>query len=106
MDWEKATDSVLDISMATFGAPSVSHIYTPEGGVPTPIRGIFSNEYVSVDSAGISSSMTAPNLGVRLSELPCAPKPGDKVTVEGVQYKITNSEGDGQGGATLILQDA
>lgn len=107
MNWEKATDSVLDMTMATFGAPAVSHTYTPDGGAPSPIRGIFSNEYVAVDSGqGVTSSLTAPRLGVRLSELPCVPKPGDKVTVSGVEYKIINSEEDGQGGSTLILQNA
>lgn len=107
MDWQKATDQVLTIAADTFGRGRVI-TYVPAIGAPYGLaRGIFANAHVAVDiGSGVDNSMLAPTLGVRLSDLATKPRKGDRVTVDGVTYKIIDSQEDGEGGSTLILQKA
>lgn len=105
VDWEKATDRVLEIGTKTFDPGTI--YYLPVGGSPVKIPGVFSRAHVDIDTGdGPPTSSYRPILGVRLTDLPCAPSSKDLIQVKGVDYKIIDSQEDEAGGATLILQEA
>jgi hypothetical protein len=101
MSWETARDAALKIAMGTFGKVVT---YTPTVGSPTQISGVFDNSHVAVIVNGVEHSQVAPTLGIRLADLAAKPTKGDQVTVGGVTYKVIDSQEDGAGGTTLILQ--
>ncbi|OFZ54973.1 MAG: hypothetical protein A2428_03105 [Bdellovibrionales bacterium RIFOXYC1_FULL_54_43] len=100
MDWSTLSDGVLSRALNTFGTP-VS--YTPNGGDEIQISGVFSNAHILVEVGGVPQSMTAPTLGIRLADLPAKPTKDDQITIKGLNYRITDSQEDGEGGTTLIL---
>lgn len=103
MDWNAATERLLGVAMSTFGGKDPV-TYTPVTGSPKEIKAIFDAEFQSIDNkTGLPLSSTQPALGVRLSDLPAAPRKGDHVTVKGTTYKVMESQPDGQGGALLLL---
>lgn len=105
VDWAKATDAVISICRDTFGK-QVSYTLVGGGGTVS-IDGIFEAQHVALRvGSGPESSMVAPALGIRLADLPRKPAKGDFVTVDSVNYRVSDSQEDGQGGATLILHRA
>lgn len=105
MDWAKATDSILTLCRDTFGK-TVSYTVSGGGGTVS-IKGVFDAQHVAPSVGnGPESSMVAPALGIRLADLPRKPAKGDWVGIDGVSYRVIDSQEDGQGGAMLILHRA
>lgn len=92
----------------TFGDPVT---YIPRTGEAYEIAvtdgagGIFEavTQLVDPDTGAVVISQQ-PNIYFRLSDLRASPQNGDRLTVNGVTYKILEPQLDGQGGVTLRLQ--
>ncbi len=67
----------------------------------TPL-GIFDDAYEVVKS-GMGMASTAPAVGLATSDVPDDPV-NQRVTIKGVSYCIVDSEPDGTGWTTLILE--
>lgn len=91
--------------MDTFGVGASGLVtYVSKEGPSFQVRGIFDNAFVSVDpNAQAAVQSVAPMLGIKLSDLPRAPRVGDKVIVRDVPYQIDHVEKDVHGGASLFL---
>jgi hypothetical protein len=74
--------------------------YTPSGGSDVSIKGVFDNTWVDVE--GVVS--LKPILRIDLSDLEALPAKGDTVSIETVNYRVSESRLDGYGGSTLILK--
>lgn len=104
MAWADAVNRILSSSLSVFGEAVT---YLPVTGGSRAMRGIYNELYVEVDpETGAMVSSQQPNLGVRLSDFPVRPKPGDRFTVRNVTYKLRDCQEDGEGGAKLILTKA
>jgi hypothetical protein len=99
---------VLAPAIQVFGEPAT---YTPDGGSPTAVTGVFdaAHKLVTVDmgeesfhTAGVST--TAPAFGIRLKDFPVPPEQGDGLRVRDTDYVVMDIHPDGHGGAHLILQ--
>lgn len=100
-DFREHVCDILDHSKCAFGEDVV---YTPRGQQPINIRGIFDREFQQVDpDTEIVIASNTPMLGVKLADIPFKPKKGDKVKIRNIEYKLTDAQEDGQGGASLIL---
>jgi hypothetical protein len=99
MSFRTLTDSLVDLCQEVFGAECT---YTPDGGSPVTINGVFDNAYVDVE--GVVT--LKPTLRIALDDLEAEPGKGDEVTVDEVAYRVMESREDGFGGTTLILQKA
>ena len=92
----------------TFGEPVT---YLPRVGSAYEIAvsdgagGIFEavTQLVDPDTGAVVIS-NQPNIYFRLSDLQATPANGDRITVQGVTYRIVEPLFDGQGGVTLRLQ--
>lgn len=70
------------------------------------MTGIFDKahaEVLMIDGAPISS--VYPKMGVRNLDLPVTPGPGDRLTVNGITYRVDESRPDGEAGTVLILDE-
>lgn len=68
------------------------------------INAVFDRDYQAVDpdtERVISSNQ--PMIGVRLRDLPAKPCKGDHVVIGEEEFKVIDSQEDGQGGASLFL---
>lgn len=103
MDWRTSTDMVLGAVRDTFGDQVT---YLPNGGTPTPIKAIFSNQFVAVQTgrSGIGAASFHPTLQVKLADLPSPPTKLDTVQYGSVTYMVVESQEDGYGGSLLILK--
>ncbi len=103
MAWSDATSAVLLQVLGTFGQTVV---YTPASGTPVTITGVFDKEATAIDLGGgmPAVSSVSPVLLIKLSDLVAKPAKGDRVTVAGTNYRMIDSEEDGQGGSKLRLQ--
>ncbi len=99
MSFKALGEQLVSLTNGVFG-DSIS--YTPSGGLPVSINGIFDNAFVDVE--GIVS--LKPVLRIDLSDLVGAPGKGDQVTIDTVVYSVSESRLDGHGGTTLILKRA
>lgn len=81
--------------------------YNPSVGSPVTINGVFNRQFVEIDpNTGQAIATNQPNLLVRLADLSSAPTLADTVTVNGVSYKVIDSQEDGEGGSLLLLHRA
>lgn len=80
--------------------------YEPIDGGRYPILGVFDREFELIDpqTENVIAS-NRPALGIRLADLPQSPKEGDLVYIDATRecFRVTDSQEDGQGGATLIM---
>jgi hypothetical protein len=101
MDFRDAADSILKAATSVFGRTVT---YT-SGATSTDIQGVFDRRAVQVDRGdGVAVSSFQVTLGIRLADLAAKPKRGDTVTVDATDYRVEESQEDGQGGATLVLK--
>ena len=78
--------------------------YTPLGGSPVNLNGIFDNESRETDAGGnVTIVMPEPRFHIRTSDAPNAEE-GDALTVRGVDYTIRISHEDGTGTTMLVLE--
>lgn len=92
----------LDVFANLGGAPIT---YTPDGGAPVVITGIFDARYVLAKGDAESGVETlGPAVFVRLSDLPTDPEDDDPtITISGVVYRVVERRPDGIGGIVLAL---
>jgi hypothetical protein len=93
---------VLKPCIATFGEPIT---YTPAGGSPIAISGVFDPAYthVTLNDSGIPFTSILPVLGIRMLVLPQAPEQDDLVTARGLNYIVRDALPDGRGHYKLLL---
>lgn len=96
-------DAALGTCMATLGE---SVTYTPQGGSPMAVQGIFNDKVYEID----------PGLGTRILSKLClleiqlsafgdvTPQQLDTAVVRSITYKVIEVDRDGSGAATLHLQ--
>ena len=102
-DWENASEALHASCRDAFGAPV---IFTPAGGIPTTIIGIFeeARDVASVDAVGIPVASRKPVLEARMADFPSTPQAGDGVSVDGDGYSIVDVQPDGHGWVALIFK--
>lgn len=107
IDWDAL---VLSPLAAVFGEAS-QPTYTPKGGAPFAIDGVFDRAYRELTilggdvAGGVGMNTVSPVLGVRLAQFDQPPAQGDKLFVPSVNltYVVNNVEPDGHGWALLRL---
>lgn len=68
------------------------------------IRGVFDSKYQVIDPETQEMvSSNKPGLGVNLNDFSVQPAQGDKFEIRGIEFKVTDKQEDGQGGAVLLL---
>lgn len=82
--------------------------YRPPGVQPIPLIAVFDNgaKELSFHAGGEPVSDNRPLLGIRMSDLTNAgitPDQGDKVTIDGTDYQVSDVNDDGQGAAKITL---
>ena len=109
MSWLDTTDTIMKACEGSFGE---SVTYNPAAGGSFDIVGIYDDSWEGVDpSSGQMASMTAPMLGVRISDLnalsivPVAGMNGDQVIARGKTYRIIDVKTDGHAAYNLILHE-
>ena len=100
MNFAKA---VLGPGMKVFARPVT---YTPPGGEPIAVRGVFDEAHEIIKTAGDGSeySTTAPVLGIRLLDWATAPVQGGTLSIDGTIYRVFDLQPDGEGGVDVILK--
>lgn len=99
--WQDKTDNVMRICRDTF---TTIVQYTPKTLPQRELKGIFDEAYQVVeilDGAPVSS--VRPRLGLRLLDLDFYPQNFDDVLINGVNYKVTDIQPDGEAGIQLML---
>lgn len=87
--------------MSTFGEEI--KVFPQKGGV-YKIRGIFDNEYQSVDpNTEQVISANQPALGINLNDVAVDIRANDIIELRGMKFRVIDKREDGQGGATLHL---
>lgn len=98
-------DALVNAPLAELFGRGVT--YTPSGGDPVEVTGIFQAQHQTVETEGeLTFSSTAPVLWIRLADWPQAPARFDGVIVDAAAYIIEDVRPDGQGGVKLILKRA
>lgn len=90
--------------LRTFGDPV---LYQPATGTPFQVPlAVFTAPFEAIELGGGEASVSTgtPTLGVDLADFPSAPAIGDTLVREGVTWRVSDVQRDGQGGATLRLQ--
>jgi hypothetical protein len=100
-DFRERVDKILSVSMDKFGE---NVKFFPKSGGVFEVRGIFDNEYQSLDpDTEQVVSVNQPALGVNLNDLKFEVKQNDEVEIRGQRFRVQDKREDGQGGATLML---
>lgn len=102
VDFRDRVDKVLKSCTREFGEDCT--YYPSDRNGSYKLRGIFDNDWQQVDpdtEQVISSNQ--PVLGVNLFDLNFEIKPGGKVKIRNLMYKIYDVREDGQGGASLLM---
>lgn len=103
MAWDDLTEGVMSACVDTFATPV---LFTPMGLPSFETRGIFDDEArdVTLLDGSIVQSVT-PRLGMLRSALNGRKaKNGDRVVVQGTEYRVIEWRPDGQAGCSLILE--
>lgn len=83
-----------------------SAIYTPSGGPPESIQGVFSAAGVRVELVGgVEVESTGPVLSIHLADLAGDPERGAGVVVRGLSFTVLQMEPDGEGDTKLFLEE-
>lgn len=90
-------------TQAAFGEPV---IYTPDGGAPVPVIGIYDEQYVlAKGNAEAGVEARGPAVFLRLAELPTDPEEDEPtLTIGGKNYRVVERRPDGKGGIVLALR--
>lgn len=90
---------------------AVTGQYTPSGGSPVSLTGIFDDDYASLGDAEVGTSGSTPSFHVDDADLPPGAAIGDALTVAGVDqvsvdYTVVELMPDGTGFTYIRLQKA
>jgi hypothetical protein len=103
MSWPDIPDNIMQTCIDVFG---VSCTFKPKTGGSYPFEAIFDKRFKVVDAGtGMSVLTEAPNVSIRVSDLPQAPKRDDGIDVGVKSYKVRDYRPDGQGGALVVLYE-
>ena len=84
---------------------AVTATWTPDGGDPTTVTGIFDNEYIEDIGGGeVDIEATHPMFLVKTADVPNVAQ-GDQLFVNDLYYRIVNVQPDGTGLTVLILEE-
>lgn len=104
MSWPGMVDDVLERCLEAFGEEVEYRLSLTSPFNPVTIRGVFSSSHIVLDpatNAAIDTQM--PGVGIRLADLPRAPREGDRIIIRGQEYRVIESQEDGEGGSLLLL---
>lgn len=102
MGFRDIADQALGVVTSALGE---SVTYTPQGGDPVTISGIFDDKVYIIDpGTGTRILSKTCLLEVQLSVFDIRPKQFDSVIVRSVTYNVLEVDQDGAGAATLHLQ--
>ncbi len=100
MGVESDTDRAGFFDLADFG---VAATFTPSGGDPVSVNGIFDNEFAAaLNGFEVEVESRSPGFMCRASDVLVVAH-GDALVIEGVGYTVTGIEPDGQGMILLAL---
>lgn len=100
---ETATELAVFFDADDFG---VAATYTPSGGSPATINGIFDNEFFEVEAGGeIAVAMEQPRFTCRTSDVSTAAE-GDSITINSIAYTVRVVQSDGTGVTVLVLEES
>lgn len=97
MSFKTLSQSIVKLTGDVWGD---SVTYTPNGSAAVSINGVFNNAYIDVEGV----VLLKPLLRINLGDLADAPGKGDRVTINGTDYRVDESRLDEFGGSTLILK--
>jgi len=87
------------------GAFGLAASYTPAGGQPQPITGVFTAPHaVRAQGDGPGVATVAPSLVVFAADMPQAAAQGDAVTINAISYRVRGLEPDGSGLVRIDLE--
>lgn len=99
---ETATERAIFFDTDDFG---VAATYTPDGGSPTTVNGIFDNEFFEVGAGGeVAVAMEQPRFTCKTSDVSSAAE-GDAITINSIDYIIRVVQIDGTGITVLVLEE-
>ena len=102
MGWTDLATRVQTAGQAVFGETVT---FTPAGGSPEAVTGIFDADHVYQELLGDTMiETTRPVMVVRDAALSQTPVRGDAISVRSVSYVVTEIQPDGQGDQVLILE--
>lgn len=95
----------LDVIFSTSDFSEVV-VYTPSGGAPTQVEGIFDDEDIEAGEGEFSQAIVSQiKFQCRTSDVP-SPSENDTVKARGTTYYVANTKDDGTGITTLYLSGA
>ncbi len=100
MSWIDLAAGVIESAQSTFGE---SVTYTPAGGSPATVVGIFNDIFEVIDQNGGGIMSARPTLGVAVADFDTLPAPDDEFTIRSVTYKVQEIQRDGEAGLVLHL---
>lgn len=111
LDFDALVNSVV---VATFGMENVGQpipVYTPQGGAPFDIDGVFDEAWREFDVSGgargpgFKFSTTKPVFACQLSNFPTGVTPArrDNIAINGATYEVADIRGDGISGWVLLV---
>lgn len=101
MNWRSHTDRIISAVTKTFGDEMT---FSPKGGTPVQINGVFDFEHEAVDpETQAIISVQQPVVTVRIADLPREPKRGDRFVIKSVSYDVRDVRPDGHGAALVLL---
>jgi len=99
---ETADDRAVFFSVDDFG---VAATYTPSGGSPVTVNGIFDHDYYAADAGGsVAVAIEQPRFLCRTADVASAAE-GDALTVNSTNYTVKVVEADGTGVTNLVLEE-
>lgn len=78
--------------------------YTPDGGSPSTVKGIFDDEYFDEVGGSVGIEGSQPRFMCKLEDVSDVSQ-GDALSVNGISYQIVNVQKDGTGVVILVLEE-
>ncbi len=105
MTFEESTNLVLESCLAIFGEAA---FYLPAGQnkktEKIPLRVVFDQTFQMLDvDTGTMVQSTQSRAGFKRDAITCEPRTGDQLLVRNKNYRIVESQPDGQGGVDVLL---
>lgn len=79
-------------------------IYTPDGGSPVTIRGIFDSAYVAIEGESVQITGTSPRFTCKSSDIPNI-QTGDALAIYSKNYSVVEVQPDGAGVTQILLEE-
>lgn len=101
-DWNSAVGELLTACRDQFGR---TVIYTPSGGDPVEISGIFdrNQESMEIDAAGMPVVYQRNVLFLLAKDIPFTPSQGDRARIDETTYRVDHVQNSEPGGYRLLL---